>query len=157
MNLVRGKHYGRAGFQPPEWKKSFEVVFVEGKGFKWVTQIEKDGVKFEPRESVYSPFMVQYIDLNGNNRMYSIPLNCWDDVLDLIRFLQNNKVDFTEEESKFTWICVITVARTLKAKDVKKDSVDEFLRSRMVGQMIDMYYRGESINSIEFVGITLNK
>lgn len=157
MKIVRGKVYGRDGVRPLGWKESFEVVFVEGKGFKWVTQVERAGVKFKPRESVYSPFMVQYIDVNRNNRMYSIPLDSWDDVLDLTRFLQSNKADFTEEESKFIWGQVIRVARTLKAVNIQKDSIAESLRSRMVGQMIDMYYRGESINSIKNLGITLNK
>lgn len=157
MKLVKGKVYGRDGVRPLGWKESFEVVFVEGKGFKWVTQVERSGVKFEPRESVYSPFMVQYIDVNGSNRSFSNPIGCYSDLRDLISFFVNYRYEFTEAESKHIWGHVITLVRNLAMNRGDSGSVDELLRKQMVGKMIDMYYSGEPINSIQHLNITFDK
>lgn len=162
LEILKGKQsrndypYGRL-----KCKITFEVEFVKGKGFRFVTQTKnpKTGRLNNPKKSTYSQFMVQYRDDNGHNKCYSIGLTGYDDVEHLIEFLKLNDVDLTKEQSQDVWCTVIACIRNnaLYMRLKKGVSVSQLLDATRVATMIKFYGAYEPINKITEIDFSVSR
>lgn len=93
---------------------TIEVRFEKEKGFYWINEVVDKKTKevIQYKESKKVPFMVMFEEF-GSIKVVEYSLSTIDEFISFVDFLKENDLVFTEEQSSFIWIELISKVRQM--------------------------------------------
>lgn len=143
-------------------KMTFSVEFVKGKGYRSVMQSvnPKNGRENKPKKSTYNHFMYMFKEEEtGHIKFAGWNAYGYESVKALEKLLTENDFNLSEVESKELWAFVISCIRgNARYTTVKEGyTIQNFLETTKVSEMIKLYGQNASINELKNVGYNLEE
>lgn len=161
LDIVKGKQesddypYGRL-----RCHITFDVEFNPPKGYRFVTQTTnpKTGRVNKPKKSTYSDYIALHRDENGHIKQVCFDLRGYDDIAQFIDFLTLHDIEFTDAESQYLWVNVISCIRANAQYTRLADGVEiaHFLETARYKRMIELCKEHTNFNEIKNIGYDLD-
>ncbi len=141
---------------------TFSVEFVKGKGYRSVMQSvnPKTGRVNKPKKSTYNHFMYMVKEEEtGHIKFEGWSAYGYESIKNLSDLLTENNFNFSDVENQELWAFVISCIRANAQYTRVKEgyTIQEFLETTNVKEMIKMYGQHASINDLKNVKYDLEK
>lgn len=134
---------------------TYEIEFQENLGFRYITQAKNPLTEKmdEPIKSDWYAYLIMIEQEEGNVQARSFSVRYYEDIAQLIKFVKDNDLEFTKEQSKWLWESILgSIRMKVGFAKLRKDvTMAKFLSATKFEEMAAMHKEGADFNGIKGV------